>query len=51
MVNGVEIVREGYFGNHIHVHYDLPYLLGFCTALTVLALAQVTVVSREITPV
>ena len=51
MVNGVEIVREGYFGNRIHVHYDLPYLLGFCIALTVLALAQVTVVSREITPV
>lgn len=50
MVNGVEIVREGYFGNHIRVHYDMPYLLGFCIALSVLALAQVAVINREITP-
>ncbi len=50
MVNGVEIVRNGYFGGQIRTHYDLPYLFGFCIALTVLALAQVTVVNREITP-
>lgn len=50
MVNGVEIVREGYFGDQIRVHYDLPYLLGCCIALSVLALAQVAVVNREITP-
>lgn len=50
MVNGVEIVRDGYFGNQINAHYDLPYLFCFCIALTVLALAQVTVVNREITP-
>lgn len=50
MVNGVEMVREGYFGNQIRAHYDLPYLVGCCIALTVLALAQVAVVNREITP-
>lgn len=50
MVNGVEIVREGYFGDQIRTHYDLPYLLGFCFALSVMALAQVTIVNREITP-
>ncbi|EQB00636.1 sugar ABC transporter permease [Sphingobium quisquiliarum P25] len=50
MVNGVEIVREGYFGNKIHAYYDLPYLVGCCIALTLLALAQVAVVNREITP-
>lgn len=50
MVNGVEIVRQGYFGNHIRTHYDLPYLLGVCIALTLLALAQVAIVNREITP-
>lgn len=50
MVNGVELVREGYFGNHIRVHYDLPYLLGCCIALSVLALTQVAVVNQEITP-
>lgn len=50
MVNGVEIVREGYFGHLIHTHYDFPYLLGCCVVLTLLALAQVAVINREITP-
>lgn len=50
MVNGVEIVREGYFGNQIHAHYDLSYLVGWCIALTLLALAQVAIVNRDITP-
>lgn len=50
MVNGVEIVRDGYFGDNIRTHYDLPYLLGCCILLTLLALAQVAVVNRDITP-
>lgn len=50
MVNGVEIVRDGYFGNKVHAYYDMPYLVGCCIALTLLALAQVAVVNREITP-
>lgn len=50
MVNGVEIVREGYFGSKVHAHYDIPYLLSACLVLTVLALAQVAVANREITP-
>lgn len=50
MVNGVELVREGYFGNEARVHYDLPYMVGCCVALSLLALAQVAVVNREITP-
>ncbi|PNQ74402.1 sugar ABC transporter permease [Erythrobacter sp. SAORIC-644] len=50
MVNGVEIVRDGYFGDQIRTHYDLPYLLGVCLALSVMALAQVTIVNREVIP-
>lgn len=50
MVNGVEFVREGYFGDQIRAHYDLPYLLGWCIGLTLLALAQVAMVGRGITP-
>jgi len=50
MVNGVEMVREGYFGDQVRVHYDFAYMLGCCVVLTLLALAQVAVVSREITP-
>ena len=50
MVNGVEIVREGYFGGRIHAHYDLAYLISCCVVLTLLALAQVSIINREITP-
>ena len=50
MVNGVELIRKGYFGDQVHVHYNLTYLLGCCIVLTLLALSQVTAISREITP-
>lgn len=50
MVNGVEIVREGYFGDKVRAIYDLPYLIGCCIVLTLLALAQVAVLNRDITP-
>jgi capsular polysaccharide transport system permease protein len=50
MVNGVEIVRQGYFGDRVHAHYDFAYLLGCCVVLTLLALSQMAVTNREITP-
>ncbi|MET0240241.1 MAG: ABC transporter permease [Sphingobium sp.] len=50
MVNGVELVREGYFGDHIKAHYDVPYLLSWCIGMSLLALAQVAMVGRGITP-
>lgn len=50
MVNGVEMVRDGYFGNKIHAIYDFPYFLSCCVVLSLLALAQVAIVSRGITP-
>ena len=50
MINGVEIVRQGYFGEQIRAHYDLSYLVVFCVVLSVLALAQVAVINRGITP-
>jgi ABC-type polysaccharide/polyol phosphate export permease len=50
MVNGVEIVRAGYFGDHVRSHYDLTYLMGWCIGLTLLALAQVAMIGRGITP-
>jgi len=50
MVNGVEIVREGYFGNLIRAHYDLQYMLICCIALTFAALVQVADVAKNITP-
>lgn len=48
MVHGVEIVREGYFGNGIHAHYDVYYMIFVTLVLTLLALAQERIVSRRI---
>ena len=50
MVSGVELVREGYFGDQVHSHYDIPYLVGWCIGLTLMALAQVAMIGRGITP-
>lgn len=50
MVNGVELVREGYFGSQVRAHYDIPYMVGCCVFFTLLALAQVAVANREIAP-
>lgn len=41
MLNGVEMLREGYFGSKMHAHYDVNYLLLFNLCLTFLAIAQV----------
>ena len=50
MVNGVELLREGYFGSAVHSHYDVAYLATWCAGLTLLGLAQVRHVSRLVTP-
>jgi len=50
MVNGVEIVREGYFGHLVRAHYDFPYMLVCCLVLTFAALTQVRDVAQNITP-
>lgn len=50
MVNGVEIVREGYFGHLVTAHYDFPYMLVCCLVLTFAALTQVRDVAQNITP-
>lgn len=50
MVSGVEMVRDGYFGNHIRTHYDVQYLVEFCVVLSLLALSQIAVISNRITP-
>jgi|KBSMisStandDraft_5_1062788.scaffolds.fasta_scaffold367541_2 ABC-2 type transport system permease protein/capsular polysaccharide transport system permease protein len=50
MVNGVEFVREGFFGSKMIAHYDMGYMALANTALTVLGLAQVRKVSRTVIP-
>jgi ABC-type polysaccharide/polyol phosphate export permease len=50
MVNGIEMLREGYFGSTIRAHYDLSYMIFSCLLLTLLGLAQTQIVSRKVIP-
>jgi ABC-2 type transport system permease protein/capsular polysaccharide transport system permease protein len=50
MVNGVEFLREGYFGSRIVAHYDLGYMVLFNTGLTLLGLALTRKVGRVVVP-
>ena len=37
-VSGLELMREGYFGDAMKAHYDLVYMMTFCLGQTLLAL-------------
>lgn len=47
MVTGVELLREGYFGETIRAHYDVPYMVAVCLCLTLAGLALVHDVGRR----
>ncbi len=38
MVHGVEKLREGWFGNVVHTHYDLSYMAAWCLILSLAGL-------------
>lgn len=38
MVNGLEMMREGFFGENIHAHYSVSYLIFSCSLLTLIGL-------------
>jgi capsular polysaccharide transport system permease protein len=38
MVHGTELLRQGYFGNVVRTHYDLPYMAVCCLVMTLTAL-------------
>jgi capsular polysaccharide transport system permease protein len=50
MVNGVEMLREGYFGSAATFHYSAGYLLAWCMGLSLIGLAQTRQVSRLVQP-
>lgn len=50
MVNGVEMVREGYFGSGFKAHYSIAYMFCICLGLTLLALAQARETGRRVMP-
>jgi ABC-2 type transport system permease protein/capsular polysaccharide transport system permease protein len=50
MVNGVEFLREGYFGSKITAHYNMEYMAIANAVLTLAAFSQARKVSREVVP-
>ncbi|AOK46132.1 sugar ABC transporter permease [Burkholderia sp. MSMB617WGS] len=50
MVHGVEMLREGYFGSLVAAHYDVGYMACACLAMSLIGLALVRDVGREVTP-
>ena len=50
MVHGVELLRDGWFGNAVKTHYDIKYMATVCLCMTALGLVQLRIVSREVKP-
>jgi len=50
MVHAVEFLREGYFGSQMTAHYDLGYMAIANLTLTILGLAHLGKISREVIP-
>ena len=48
MVNAVELLRSGYFGDAIRTYFDVPYTVGSCMLLTLLGLALVRDAGRRV---
>lgn len=50
MVHGVELLREGYFGQKVHTHYDLGYMAMICLLLSFVGLALARDAGRRVEP-
>jgi capsular polysaccharide transport system permease protein len=48
MVHGVEILRDGYFGNAARTHYDVGYMSAACLLLTLCGLLLVRGAGRRV---
>ena len=48
MVHGVEMIRDGYFGNTVRTHYDLSYMAMCCLLLSLAALFLVRDAGRRV---
>lgn len=48
MVHGVELLRQGYFGDVVQTHYDIEYMAEVCLVLTLCGLYVVREASRRV---
>ena len=50
MINGVEMIRDGYFGKAVHPHYSVLYLVSWCVGLLLVGLLFLKIVTRTVEP-
>jgi ABC-type polysaccharide/polyol phosphate export permease len=48
MVHGVELLRQGFFGDVVHTHYNVPYMAACCAVLSLAGLYVVREATRRI---
>jgi ABC-type polysaccharide/polyol phosphate export permease len=48
MVHGVELLRDGYFGNAVRTHYSVGYMAACCLAITLAGLYLVREAGRRV---
>jgi capsular polysaccharide transport system permease protein len=48
MVHGIELLRQGYFGNTVPTHYDIGYAAECCSVMTLAGLYLVRVAARKV---
>ena len=48
MVHGIELLREGYFGNVVRTHHDIGYMAMCCLVITLAGLSLVREAARRI---
>jgi ABC-type polysaccharide/polyol phosphate export permease len=51
MVNGCEMLRDGFFGNMVRCQYSVPYLSCWCLGLMLVGLVMLKGVARNVEPV
>jgi len=50
MVNGVEMIRDGYFGKVVRCHYSALYLVCWSLGLTLTGLTLLKIFARTVEP-
>jgi len=48
MVNGIELLRNGYFGAAVRTHFNIPYTVSACVLMTLIGLALVRDAGRRV---
>jgi capsular polysaccharide transport system permease protein len=48
MVHGIELLRQGYFGNVVHTHHDIGYMAECCLVMTLAGLYLMQQAARRI---